>query len=388
MKHLLWLAFVGLTVSPLSAQEPKLRSTLEGHTQCVNSIAFSPDGGVLASGACDSTIKLWDVSSGKNIATLNEDIVHVDSMAFSPDGKTLASGGFGNRIKLWDVSTGKNTFTLKRDGDGCVSLAFSPDGKILALGNFGRMKIKLWNVVTGRNTILKWHSEGAFSDIGIECLAFSPDGKTLASWSWDTIKLWNVATGKNIATWDVALIKHAPIKHTKYVPLVLSMAFSPDGKTLALGHSWDRTITLWNVASGKNTATLNGHADVVFCVAYSPDGKTLASGCSERESRGKHIIKLWDVGSGRHTATLKGHTHNVVSLAYSPDGKTLASGSWDKTIKLWDVKPGKKADKRVNDGMSPRRKMDQTCLLGKLPPQGGTTNGGSRGPAAFERERL
>ena len=154
----------------------------------------------------------------------------------------------------------------------------------------------------------------------IMSVAFSPDGKSLASGSEDqTIKLWDVASGKNTAT----LNGH---EHR-----VVSVAFSPDGKTLASG-SGDRTVKLWDVATGKNAATFKGHTSGVASVAYSADGKTLVSGSWDK------TIKLWDVATGTQTAVLNGHTWTV---RYSPDGKSLASAGADKAIKLWDVASGK-----------------------------------------------
>jgi serine/threonine protein kinase/Tol biopolymer transport system component len=153
-------------------------------------------------------------------------------------------------------------------------------------------------------------------------VAFSPDGKTLASGSRDqTIKLWGVSTGKC----TTSLTGHTRVVH--------SVAFSPDGKTLASG-SRDQTIKLWDVSTGKCTATLTGHTESVYSVAFSPDGKTLAS-CS-----GDQTIKLWGVSTGECTASLTGHTASVRSVTFSPDGKTLASGSGDQTIKLWGVSTG------------------------------------------------
>ena len=157
----------------------------------------------------------------------------------------------------------------------------------------------------------------------VQSVAFSPDGKTLASASRDrTVRLWDTASGK---------LRRTLSGHTGRVE---SVAFSPDGKTLASAGS-DREIKLWDVATGKELRTLAGHSDSVMSVAFSPDGKALASGAEDRQ------IKLWDIGSGKQQRTLTGHGYGVESVAFSPDGKTLASGSQDATIKLWDVGTGK-----------------------------------------------
>jgi WD40 repeat protein len=165
-------------------------------------------------------------------------------------------------------------------------------------------------------------------------VAFSPDGKTLASDSWDkTIRLWDVATSQPIGQ---------PLTgHTDYVA---SVAFSPDGKTLASG-SWDKTIRLWDVATGKSISQpLTGHTDDVGSVAFSPDGKTLASGSWDK------TIRLWDVATGQPIGQpLTGHTEAVLSVAFSPDSKTLASGSWDHTIRLWDVQTRKPIGKPLEE---------------------------------------
>src|SRR3954453_340268 len=155
-----WLGVACLGLLPgasLSAQEPKLRATLQGHTDAVVAVAFSPDSKTLASASYDGTLKLWDMSTGKERATLGKYRGCLGCVAFSPDGKTLASGAIGSpayfpdlkNVKLWDVATGKVRTTLKGNTFHVHSVAFSPDGKTLASASDDKT-IKLWDVATGK----------------------------------------------------------------------------------------------------------------------------------------------------------------------------------------------------------------------------------------------
>jgi len=258
------------------APDPRLWHTLKGHTRHVLSVACSPDSKTLATGSWDTAIRLWDVATGKNTATLSGHTKEVRLLAFSQGGKTLTSaGGRDLTVKLWAVATGKNTATFGGHSE-LMSVAVSPDGKTLASGSLDST-IKLWDVPTGKNvTTLNGHSKC------VDSLAFSPNGKILASGSADnTVKLWDVAGGKNTVTLE---------GHRSYVS---SVAFSPDGKVLASG-SPDSTIKLWDVASGTNTATLKFPAPSAYgpvLVAFSPDGKTLASG-SDRDD---NTAMVWNM---------------------------------------------------------------------------------------------
>ncbi|KAK3371787.1 hypothetical protein B0T24DRAFT_579249 [Lasiosphaeria ovina] len=159
-------------------------------------------------------------------------------------------------------------------------------------------------------------------DDTVDSVAFSPDGKQLASGSDDkTVRLWDIASGICLQTLE---------GHTDEV---ISVAFSPDGKQLASGSS-DKTVRLWDIASGVCLQTLEGHTDEVNSVAFSPDGKQLASGSDDK------TVRLWDIASGVCLQTLEGHTDEVNSVAFSPDGKQLASGSSDETVRLWDIASG------------------------------------------------
>jgi WD40 repeat protein len=291
-----------------------LEKTLEGHSNSVYSLAYSPDGQTLASGSGDKTIKLWDVNTGNLLQTLEDHSELVNSVAYSPDGQTLASSSIDNTIKLWDVKTGNLLQTLEGHSYWVNSVAYSPDSQTLATGSYYDT-IKLWNVKTGKLLqTLTAHSSWVTS------VAYSPDGQTLTSGSSDgTIKLWNVKTGKLLQTL------------TGHSNEVNSLAYSPDGQTLTSG-SDDKTIKLWNVNTGKLLQTLEGHSKSVRSVAYSPDGQTLASGSVDR------TIKLWDVKTGKLLQTFTAHSRSVNSVAYSPNGRTLASGGADKTIKIWRLR--------------------------------------------------
>ncbi|UCH96129.1 MAG: hypothetical protein JSV88_04545, partial [Candidatus Aminicenantes bacterium] len=297
---------------------------LEGHTRAVNSVAFSPDGKTLASGSYDETVRLWAVSSGKEIQRLEGHTHSVTSVAFSPDGKTLASGSYDGTVRLWAVSSGKEIRRLEGHTIRVISVAFSPDGKTLASGSYDKT-VRLWAVSSGKEI---QRLEGHM--MVVTSVAFSPDGKTLASGSWDsTLRLWDVSSGKEIQRLE---------GHTSDVT---SVAFSPDGKTLASGsggllfHSRDNSIRLWAVSNGKEIQRLEGHTMVVTSVAFSPDGKTLASG--SRDSS----VRLWAESSGKESQRLEGHTSAVYSVAFSLDGRILASGSDDNIVRLWAVSSGK-----------------------------------------------
>jgi WD40 repeat protein/serine/threonine protein kinase len=284
-------------------------------------LAYSPDGKCLAT--CGEPAKLWDAGTEKLVRRLDG----AERVTFNPDSKLVATGAEDSLVKIWDVGGGNLLRTLQgRPADPrrrwrmVGSMAFSPDGSLLAVG-FGwptmqvpdyHQIVQLWDVGSGREVCTLPHKNT------VPSLAFSPDGKILAAACHDrTVRLWSVGTWREVRMLQGPIAFHAAV-------------FSPGGKELATA-SEDGTLQLWQVDTGQLLRTFKGHALATVSATFSPDGKTLASASVDR------TIKLWDVVSGRELRTITGHANWVTSVAFSPDGNQLASASFDNTVRLWDT---------------------------------------------------
>jgi WD40 repeat protein/class 3 adenylate cyclase len=311
------------------------RRTFRGHAAWLSDVAFSPDGKTIASGSMDEVVKVWEVTSGRIVATFKGSGCMAGfgaTLAFSPDGKMLAVGTRQGTVKLWDTARKQVVATLQGAGRKggmagfAVLVAFSPDGKTLAAGRMnGLDMVTLWDVAS-RQPLGRLRGDPKWE--WIPCIAFTPDGKTLAVCGGEhpSVKLWGLAGHPPKAGWrEVATLRFRTMP-----VLVSSVTFSPDSKRLAVGGT-EKVIGIWDLASRRVVTTFpRGPADI-WCMEFSPDGKTLATGSMDNR------VTLWDTVTRKQRAVLHGHDNAIMGLAFSPDSQLLATASWDRTVKLWDV---------------------------------------------------
>ncbi|EGJ31662.1 MULTISPECIES: hypothetical protein [Moorena] len=310
----------------------KLIQTIEGHQDSVTSVSFSADSQLIASSSWDGTVRLWR-QTGELVRTITTDAGHIYSVSFSQDGQMIAAAGKDKKIRLWTVD-GQLIKTFSGHRGVVRSVSFSRDGKIIASASADNT-IKLWSQSGTLLNTLRGHSAQ------VNCVVFSPDSQLIASASDDqTVRLWST-NGK--------LIKTFP-KHQRWV---LGVAFSADGQLIASA-SDDNTVRLWN-REGTLINTFKGHSDGVSAVSFSPtepfssqdnlahsnshiplqpsnpqtDQLILASASHDK------TIKLWSSINQSHVI-LRGHQDDVQDVTFSPDSQQIATASNDRTVKLWD----------------------------------------------------
>jgi WD40 repeat protein len=317
---LLLLVFGPLTGAALS-QEAKEKAKLPYRVGALPVAAFSPDGKLLAVGHEESdgapVIVLWDVTTSKPRGFLKGHKDHViinglkssggvAALAFTPDGKTLASGAGDRTIKLWDLAKGKERATIPTNGKGKTSgLAFSADGKILAAntGLLNDFEARVWDVAKGKE-VAKFTDQSLCPQIGL-----TPDGKSVAWYVSGKVKLADVESGK-----EVRAMEHRDLQW---------IALSPDGKTIASG---SHDLKLWEVDSGKElwTAPKTGQARFL---AFTGDGKRLA--LIGQNNKGFHF---YDVSDGKEVATYTIGDKEFDVRAISRDAKRFVSGQFEAKI--------------------------------------------------------
>lgn len=294
----------------------QLLAIFEGHTGWVWSVSFSPDGKTLASGSTDSSVRMWNVQNGQCLQVLTEHTACVWSVSFSADGQTLASSSDDQTVRLWNLQ-GQCLHILKGHTQSVYSVCFAPDQQTLVSSSHDTT-IRIWNVSNGNClSVLQGHISG------VQCVRYSPDRQLLASGCRDgSIRLWS----GHLASDQSSKLNFKVLQgHTDWV---WDIAFSPDGRFLASA-SRDGTLRLWSVQDGQSIYVLNSHTHDVHGLAISADGQLLVSAGKD------HTVRLWHLQSGRNLKTLRGYTGGLHSLSLSSDDQMLASSGQNETIQLW-----------------------------------------------------
>lgn len=290
----------------------------------IKCVAWSPDGNLLATGADDNTIHLWDMQTGDLYNTLSGHTDWVRTIAWSPDGNMLASGADDNTVHLWDIQTGELRNKLWLHTKRIRSVAWAPHWGLLATGGDDNT-VRLWDTQTARLLrVLSHHTKR------VRCVAWSPDGSTLATGADDnTIGLWDMQTG------EIYSSLHCPgFSGTR------CMAWSPDGNILATGGD-DNAVRLWNMQTGLQTHTLEGHTEEVVSLSFSPGGQLLASSSSTVIDRADSAFRIWRTDTWENIAMLdepRAFANVGTFVSFHPKKSMLAThGNDAKNVTLWNL---------------------------------------------------
>ncbi|MFI9585365.1 AAA family ATPase [Streptomyces sp. NPDC052236] len=314
-----------------------LRTRLDGHTDTVRHIAWSPDGRRLATASRDGTARVFDARSGRSVLILPSDGTMVESVAWSPDSCRLATTGRDRVVRIWNAASGVPVRLLTGATDIGRQVAWSPDGRLVAATSRDR-GVRVWEAETGDLVAeLRGHRDDVWG------VAWSPDGTPLASASHDqTAIVWDMATRAAVTTL------------TGHSDFVEGIAWSPDGRGIATG-SGDHTVRIWDAQSGDLRLLLRGHSDYIWNVAWSPDGRMLASASSDR------TVRIVSTKDAKVLAVLRGHTDTVWGVTWSPSGAQLATSSTDGTGMVWDLRPRGAEHVRADGHRGPVNQVAWSC---------------------------
>jgi WD40 repeat protein len=360
----------------------------------VTTVVIAPDGTWLAAGGVDGTVRIWDVTSGRQLAAVSGHTGPVRAMAVAPDGSWLATAFSDGLVRIWDLTAEKEQAFLSGHGDWVTAVAVAPDGSWLAAASSDGT-VSIWDVAGRSQARLTEHA------IWVDAMATLPDGSLVTGGVDSQVRIWDAATGKErlalpghsaavagiAAAADGSWLATAggdpevqvwnPVTGSKRTVLAghgvwtAAVAVAPHGRWLATGgydgvvrlwdmasgkeravfdthrgrgrpaevapgtwlaiRGYDRMMDIWEAATGKGHTVLDGHRAGTYAIAVSPDGTWLAVAGLDP------VVQVWDVATGQRRSVLHGHSNYVYAAAVAPDGSWLATGSRDGTVRIWDV---------------------------------------------------
>ncbi len=302
------------------------QSAIAKYVRFKNKLLISQDGKTLIRGKFGTSVKQWDITTGKTKMEFNGHKRAVLCYDLSQNGQRLLTGGGDGKIMLWDLETGDSLQVIQSYREPIFDIHFSSDEKQVVSSSWDAT-MKIHDLSTGKlSTLFQLENASAYEAI------FHPNSLYVFTARLDnTLQMWELDTKKEVRSF---------VGHTD---IISSIQISKDESTL-LSAGWDGTVRMWNVNTGLMSKKFSGHQGPVHAAIFSEDEKLVYSSGADR------VIRIWDINTAAESKTLEGHKAEITSLLFSPDGKLLISHSVDGVTKFWDLAAGKEFFEHIHLG--------------------------------------